>query len=135
MPYARSSGDLPESSLRGGEFRDEGIDLRHARREAEVVGFDLCEELVLRYALGDRLPGARHPRVELRFVSLDIGPGEDVPVAGNRGVEIELEDAIEHLAPLDGAAAAGVIDQWTGLACGHHIADADHLHVREINDR
>src|SRR6202012_1626084 len=65
---------------------------------------------------------------------LNVGFRKRVAVAGDGSVEIQFQNAREDVRPVEGAAAAGIVDEGRGLARRDYVADADNLLGREIND-
>ena len=110
-----------------GELVVEGVDVGNSRRPADVVRLELHQDLIFRNAAADQSGRTIDHRVELRLERLHVGLREHRSVAGNGRVEVERENAREHLFPLEGAAAAGVVNQRSRGARRQGVAERDNL--------
>src|SRR4030095_7264556 len=92
---------------------------------AEIGKLQRVEHLLQRHTFSCKL---RHPLIhhhQLLPVRTDVLPGEQLPMARNDDVEVELEDLVEHGHPLHSAGAGVVIHDRHPL--GDEIAGVNHL--------
>src|SRR5579883_21440 len=103
---------------------------------AEVVGLDLGDQLVFGNAHFDQLAPARDDRVQLHLEGLHIGLGHGElawrGMAGDAGIEIELQDIAEHPRGFDHAAAERVV--VVGRDADYHVPGLHDFQIRVIDD-